>query len=180
MEESEKNQKTVVAFIAGLLIGGLLVWVFFGTGKDDAAPARVQNGASSAQSTGTPSGSTASDTSSTGTSDTSRGDGSITVDDQPAGTHVTIAHVDMPVANGWVAIQEVFEGDVLGRVLGAARYAQGEGLTPSEVELLRATTAGTEYRAVLYAENGDNLFRLGEDEPLQVEDAFTATGTTAG
>ena len=40
MSEAEKqeSQKTVVAFITGLLIGGLLVWVFSATPEDKKLP----------------------------------------------------------------------------------------------------------------------------------------------
>ena len=34
-QEKKENQKTVVAFAAGLLIGGLLVWVFGGSAKTE-------------------------------------------------------------------------------------------------------------------------------------------------
>ncbi len=201
MDDKEKNQKTVVAFIAGLLIGGLLVWVFSIAPGNDAAPEdqdtetpRAQNGdanPASASMAGddededdvdedvVTSAPEAPQRGSRAEPLSVSGDGAIVVDDQPAGRRVTIASITMPVDDGWIAIHDEYADGSVGNALGAARYSVEDGLTPTTIELLRAMTAGGKYRAVLYAENGDRKFNLGIDAALvkngvRIEDSFTA------
>ncbi len=176
----EKNQKTVVAFIAGLLIGGLLVWVFSvapdkkndmgvevekkeqsDEKKSDAPEGESDKGAVSTE--GDKGGaSTASPTV------VAQGAGSIVVEDQAAGTKVALGAVTMPVENGWIVVHEVRDS-ALGNILGAARYSTKEGLTPKEVELLRATESGKTYQVMLYSEDGDRQFNKLKDTPITTD-----------
>lgn len=175
MDEKEKNQKTVVAFIAGLLIGGLLVWVF------GAAPERTSDDRDSAGTdvTRTDAGNTDAevgtpaqgrgDSSSESTSEAPRivvsGNGAISVSDQPAGVVVELGEVEYPTTDGWIVIHDDIAGE-LGNALGASRYSTEVSLLPATVELLRSTESGNTYHAVLYSENGDRVFDLDDDQPL--------------
>lgn len=189
MDEKEKNQKTVVAFIAGLLIGGLLVWVF-GAAPESAPSDRQNADTNSAQTetddTDTEVGTPAQgggDSSSNSTSETPRivvsGNGSISVSDQAAGVVVELGEIEYPTTDGWIVIHDDVAGE-LGNALGASRYSTEVGLLPATVELLRSTESGSTYHAVLYSENGDRVFDLDDDRPLttsagrMIEAVFTA------
>lgn len=84
---------------------------------------------------------------------------SITVSDQPAGLRVVVDSVTLE-GSGWIAIHEDNDGK-LGNILGAQRFDAGtyKGL----VDLLRNTVEGGVYYAVLYSDNGDNLFDHKKD-----------------
>lgn len=160
-QEKQEGQKTVVAFIAGLLIGGLLVWVF-STGENTEMP-ETEVSDEAAETTETD----ASDTTSSETRTIERtettpetpvatlptGDGSITVADQEAGSVIAIASAEFPTTDGWVAVRD-YEGDMIGGILGAARYSESQGLVPTEIELLRGTEAGKSYAVVFFTEDG--------------------------
>ncbi len=186
----EKNQKTVVAFIAGLLIGGLLVWVFSAAPQDKKVTEKTYDTTTLTDETDYPIGSTAEtdDTADQGNGDDSAtptdmivpaGKGSIVAKDQKAGVVVVLSAVTMPVKNGWIVVHEVRDGG-LGNILGASRYSEKDGLKPTQVELLRATTAGQTYHVVVYTENGDRVFDKQDDMPVKtadgalVEDTFVA------
>lgn len=192
MEEKEKNQKTIVAFIAGLLIGGLLVWVFSIAPGSDKATENTKNEAPRAivekderagASNTSASGDVSEDAKDTRAAPVVvSGEGSIKVDDQPAGVRVAIAALVVPIDAGWVVIHEVGTDGVTGNALGAARFAKAENLMPTSVELLRSMIIGGEYRAILYGESGDKTFNLGTDAALmmgssRIEDTFTATAS---
>lgn len=193
MEDKESRQKTVVAFIAGLLIGGILVYIFA------AMPDRGEKTANTEKATGTelgkeslgPSNTTAEvdsamkaeDAKSVASVEADR-DGSLTVDDQPAGSVVTIANLSTPSNAGWVVVHEINADGSLGRALGASRYNEADGLMPVRIELLRATSANATYRVVIYSENGDKVFDLKEDKPMtqdgkMIEDSFKTLAAQA-
>ena len=131
-EETEKQegQKTVVAFIAGLLIGGLLVWVFSSTPEQE-----QQVGESSdtdvetvTERTSNTSNATLPANTNTAPAGNDKGgsqavaaqpapepakiirDGAIAVDDQPAGPVVVLTAVTHPTAAGWIAVREMIDG----------------------------------------------------------------------
>lgn len=189
MDEKEKNQKTVVAFIAGLLIGGLLVWVFGAapesttTDMDDDVTSGTQTETGNTNTEAGTSAQSRETSSSDSTSETPKivvsGKGSISVSDQAAGTVVEIGDIEYPTTDGWIVIHDDVAGE-LGNALGASRYSTEVGLLPATVELLRSTEAGISYHAVLYSENGDRVFDLDDDQPLtttsggMIEALFTA------
>lgn len=188
MEDTQKNQKTVVAFIAGLLIGGLLVWVF------SIAPQERKNGElkmegdfsevddSSEEGKGgdteTPANKQAE--MKTPVIAAVQGAGSIVVDDQTSGSVVKLGAVTFPVDAGWVVVHETNTDGALGNALGASRFGLKDGLVPTQIELLRATSAGKTYKVVFYSENGDKVFDKKDDARITaeggaaIEDAFTA------
>jgi len=79
----------------------------------------------------------------------------ISVSDQPAGSYVMIASVKVTKPS-WVAIK-----DTKGWVLGAARVdVSAEAV---QVPLLRNTTAGQNYQALIYVDDGDKQFDFHKD-----------------
>ncbi len=190
MEEKEKNQKTIVAFIAGLLIGGLLVWVFSIAPQerkntelkvsDDFSELDESSDDADADTTGE-----ADDEGTTGDIKTPviavvQGAGSIAVDDQTSGAVVKLGAVTFPVDSGWVVVHETNADGSLGNALGASRFGLKDGLVPTQIELLRATSVGKTYKVVFYSENGDKVFdkkddmRVTAEGGVAIEDAFTA------
>ena len=84
------------------------------------------------------------------------GSDSVSVVDQSAGKAVAVADVSL-AKDGWVAIEDN------GWVLGAAWFPAGDHKNVT-VSLLRATKAGSTYKAVLYYETtGDHNFDLHKD-----------------
>lgn len=178
-EEKQEGQKTVVAFVAGLLIGGLLVWVFSG-GEEAQAPAETLDDTPSEVTTGGGS----SPTSPPAENNTNNevvappalqiGDGSIEVSNQAAGDTVALASATFPTSEGWIAVRSYPNGQ-LGSILGAARYSEEQGLIPESVPLLAPTTAGRSYAVVFFSEDGDREFNLANDAQIDgILSTFTA------
>ncbi|REK52762.1 MAG: hypothetical protein DWQ49_12655 [Bacteroidetes bacterium] len=189
-EESEKQegQKTVVAFIAGLLIGGLLVWVF-SSPQDTVTPevadgeAEVSENAGDDTSTDTSGNTTRTGEDSDTTPDVPTlpvGDGALSVADQEAGSVVNLNSAEFPTADGWVAVRTYSDG-AIGRILGAARYSESQGLIPEAVELLQPTVSGNTYAVVFFTEdgavdgNGNLTFDPAGDQQIDgILETFTA------
>ncbi len=179
MSEAEKQegQKTVVAFITGLLIGGLLVWVF--STSPEKTPVETELETDTEENVVTTTQFDETDTPRTApvttTNPTSRpvtvGNGSIAVIDQPAGSVVVLGDVEYPNDQGWIVVRE-YQNDIAGNILGAARYNEAEGLSPAAVNLLRGTTAGNSYQVMFYTDDGDKDFNLRNDARI---DGIVAT-----
>lgn len=183
----ENKQKTVVAFIAGLLIGGLLVWVFSISPEDKKKASEEKKEVASEETTKDDkkaetkvesAATTKTEALEASPTVVAKGSGSVTVEDQAAGGVVTLAALTMPIKSGWIVVHEVNADGSLANILGASRYGEVEGLKPMTVELLRKTEAGKTYKVVVYSENGDRVFDKKEDVPVSVdggshiEDAF--------
>lgn len=169
-QETQEGQKTVVSFIAGLLIGGLLVWVFGGTPADVVAPEETeQETAEITETEEAASEETAEVSETVEVPALEVGTGDITVVDQAAGTAVLLEGATFPTEEGWVAVRSYPNGQ-LGSILGAARYSKEQGLVPAEVSLLAPTTAGRDYAVVFFSEDGDYEFNLAND--AQIGDVF--------
>lgn len=175
--EKQEGQKTVVAFVAGLLIGGLLVWVFSDKPSsntpeitiDETPVSEVSNGTidetldGSVEGISTDKGATM-----------EIGDGALEVNDQAAGNSVTLERATFPTTDGWVAVRSYPNGQ-LGSILGAARYSQSQGLIPEMVPLLAPTSAGRNYAVVFFTEDGDHEFNLANDKQIDgILTTFTA------
>ncbi|HEU4677295.1 MAG TPA: hypothetical protein VFS75_01090, partial [Candidatus Paceibacterota bacterium] len=94
--ERDDSRKTVVAFITGLLIGGLLVWVFSSTPANENKTVPTAPEAPSAPST-TGSKDTSSNGNGSSTDTTSNGSASgDVVSDQGAGNSVELGSIDFP------------------------------------------------------------------------------------
>lgn len=155
--ETKDSQKTLVAFVVGLLIGGMLVWAFSGpsdTSKKEDKKMDEKNASSTVEKT----------TKNDGVKTLSVGDADVVIKDQAAAMTVAIDSATYPVEEGWVAIRD-YQDDKEGYVLGAARFSKADGLVPTEIELTRPTVAGQKYAISLYKEGGDNDW--GGDEKLE-------------
>lgn len=161
--EKQESQKTVVAFITGLLIGGLLVWVF-SSSPEDKMKDEVKDDTTKTEETTKLEGKNeeikVGDV--TATAQQVTGEGSITVTDQKAGGSVVLGALTYPATSGWVVVRD-YKDNVPGNVLGAARYDTVAGLIPTSVELMRNTIAGNAYQVVYYTNSGVLDFKLGED-----------------
>lgn len=170
-QEKQESQKTVVSFIAGLLIGGLLVWVFAGTAEEAVAPemqgeqpSDVVEEVTVVETPETPDAEAVVEV-----TELAVGDGNVSVSNQAAGTTVVLDGATFPTEEGWVAVRSYPNGQ-LGSILGAARYSKEQGLVPSEVPLLAPTSAGRDYAVVFFSEDGDHEFNLAND--VQIGDVF--------
>lgn len=177
-EDKQEGQKTIVSFIVGLLIGGLLVWAFSGPAVDapnnndeeqeqeevmeeeneDAEAESEEEAAEAVVETPV----------------LSVGEGEVEVTNQAAGTSVALSSATYPVSEGWIGVRDYTDGQ-LGGLLGVVRFSESQGLVPSAVILQRATVAGREYAVVVYTESGDRQFNLANDVQLDsVFATFTA------
>ena len=178
--EKQEGQKTVVAFIAGLLIGGLLVWVFSGSpeGKhddhdhddNDDHSEEVMDDSEANGDDAPAAGDDAAADDAPAAPVMNTGDGDIDVNNQSAGLSVAIDGATFPNDEGWIAVRS-YTNDQLGNILGAARFSKEQGLVPSEVPLLTPTVAGREYAVVFFTEDGNRTFNLSGD--VQVEGVWT-------
>lgn len=172
MSEAEKQegQKTVVSFITGLLIGGLLVWVF--SSSPESTPTTETDDATTEESTNSNTNSDAPVSESTTITvpkqtatppaPVTAGKGTLTVTDQTAGNIVTLGATTYPNENGWIVVRD-YKDNVSGKILGASRFATKDGLLPTTVNLLRPTIKGSEYQVQFYTESGDKKFGTPSD-----------------
>jgi hypothetical protein len=158
MSEVEKieSQKTVVAFISGLLIGGLLVWVFSSSPEAVAPEVKIDD------TKEIPEEVVKNETKSDEVMKVTVGEGSVLVSNQTAGKTVVIDSLSLPTESGWIVVREFTNGSI-GNILGAARYSVEEGLIPKSIELIRGTTAGGTYQVVFFKNEGAVEFNLSED-----------------
>ena len=155
--ETQDSQKTLVAFVVGLLIGGMLVWAF--SGPSDASKKEDKKMDEKTSSTTVEKIDKMSETKSL-----SVGDADIEIADQAAAMTVKIDSATYPVEEGWIAVRD-YQDDKEGYVLGAVRFSKADGLVPTEIVLTRPTVAGQKYAISLYKEGGDNDW--GGDEKLE-------------
>jgi hypothetical protein len=168
--ENQESQKTIVAFAAGLLIGGLLVWVFGG----DSAKKAVENKAEDTSSGDTIKLETKEDETDSEQPKTDTvvapvmqvGDAKVSIKDQAAGSKAVLESITFPTDEGWVGVRDYKNGQASG-LLGVARYSKEQGLIPSEIILQRPTTAGSEYAVVFYKESGDRKFSSKNDTLME-------------
>ena len=159
---TEENKKTIVAIIAGLLIGGLLVFIFSEPAENDTK--RVNNSTS-------PEAAEETDEDIESTEETEEEMQEPEVNDEVisvSGQTIELNNLDFPADAGWVGIRD-YEGGQLTGLLGVARWNKEEGLMPTEVPLLRSTVSGNTYAIVFYSDNGDKRFDLSTDAQMSGE-----------
>lgn len=177
-EEKQDGQKTLVAFVVGLLIGGMLVWAFSGPSAD--AP-MDRNDQDTEETEDTDEQveteeemDTVDEVESAERPELQVGDGEVVVPDQAASRSITLESATYPVSEGWIGVRE-FNNDQLGFILGVVRFSESQGLIPSEITLQRSTTPGSRYAVVIYQEDGDFNFNLAGDVQIDtIFDTFTA------
>ncbi len=167
-QEKQEGQKTVVAFVSGLLIGGLLVWAFGGSPKEENKEAvDEENTAAEVTETSTETLEITTNESNTPAApEMVVGEGMLNVADQPAGSSVALEAATYPTEEGWIAVR-VYTDEQMGSILGAARYSKEQGLIPTSVELLAPTVAGRDYAVVFFSEDGNRTFNLDGDAQLE-------------
>jgi len=174
-EEKQEGQKTIVSFVVGLLIGGLLVWAF--SGPDANAPEAKDDDKNAEEMT-------LDDEADDKDAETAEvevpvvklpvGDGKVMVVDQDAGSSVALSSATYPIGEGWIGVRDYNDGQ-LGGLLGVVRFSESQNLVPTSVILQRNTKAGMNYAVVVYNDNGDRNFSLADDSQLDsVFATFTA------
>ena len=168
-QTSQDGQKTVVAFVAGLLVGGFLVWIFNDTPVEAPATDTSDESALEADASSEDANNDEADEATTDEPATQEpvaelptGDGAATVTTTAAGSVVPLASATFPHDEGWVGVRTYVDGEVT-NILGAARYSKEQGLIPEEIQLLTPTLAGSEYAIVYFSENGDRQFNPRTD-----------------
>ena len=167
--QKEESQKTVVSFVFGLLIGGLLVWAFMGGDKDDKKPMDEKKEDTAA--TSTEDGKKADDAAAeTPVTTLPMGDGKVVVNDKKAGRSVNLAEVSYPIEEGWIGVREYNDGK-LGYINGVIRFSKAGGVVPTAIPLVTPTVAGREYAVMMYTSGGDKSFNSATDK--QLDTVFT-------
>jgi hypothetical protein len=176
-EQNQDGQKTIVAFVVGLLIGGMLVWAFSGPSDQNSSNTK----ADSEKSEQAGDSDSTSDESAEGDKmdspdvpKLSVGEGNISVPDQAPSKSITMDNATYPVGEGWIGVRNYDNGE-LGRILGVVRFSESQGLVPEAITLLTPTVSGKEYAVVVFKEDGDFDFNLAGDVQIdQIFDTFKA------
>lgn len=175
-EKREESQKTLVAFVVGLLIGGMLVWAFTGPDKDDNDKMLGDDDTEMASSTDDMDDDDKDDAmvDDKKMEKLNVGEGDIQINDQAASKAISMKSAEYPLKEGWIGVRE-YDNDKLGKVLGVNRFSESQGLIPEKIELLHSTTPGHKYAIVIYEEDGDFDFDFAKDKQLEtVYDTFMA------
>lgn len=179
-EETQDGQKTLVAFVVGLLIGGMLVWAFSGPTVDAPESRKSDNNDKTTDVSNLESSeeilsnSNTDDEVSDSTPVLQVGKGELSVPDQNASMSVKLESATYPVSEGWIGVRD-YNNDQLGYILGVVRFSESDGLIPSEITLQRATTPGNTYAVVIFTEDGDFAFNLAGDAQIDtIFDTFVA------
>lgn len=167
---TEESKKTIIAFIAGLLVGGLLVFIFVNPSTtndkvDDTNDVEAGEVADMNDDEDANDDSMSSDERDTSDDTPSVTGGSVSVSNQDAGSSVALSSTSFPTNEGWVGVREYQNGQLVG-LLGVSRWNKSEGLIPVSISLLRPTVSGQTYAIVFYSENGDNVFSLASDAQM--------------
>lgn len=178
-DETQDGQKTLVAFVVGLLIGGMLVWAF--SGPAASAPESIDDNDTEEVNEAMDENSSESEAN-TGNGEEVAvavpalqvGDGEVIVPDQGASNSIKLESVTYPVSEGWIGVRD-YNNDQLGYILGVVRFSESQGLIPSEITLQRSTTPGNRYAVVIFTEDGDFDFNLAGDVQIDtIFDTFVA------
>jgi len=179
-EEKQDGQKTLVAFVVGLLIGGMLVWAFSGPSvdapadRDDQDSEETMDEDNDGEMEMEDEMDSVDEVENVPTPELQVGDGEVSVPDQAASRSIELESATYPVSEGWIGVRE-FNNNQLGFILGVVRFSESQGLIPSEITLQRSTTPGSRYAVVIYEEDGDFDFNLAGDVQIDtIFDTFTA------
>lgn len=180
-EQQQDNSKTLVSFVVGLLIGGMLVWAFSGPdhkdhhehSEDDHNASEMSEDMESEEMEENDQDPAAEDTADA-TPELIIGDGSVEVSDQASGLSVTLDRAEYPVEEGWIGVRDYNNGQ-LSFIKGVVRFSAAAGLVPENIVLQVPTQPGQEYAIVMFTEDGDNTFNPAGDVQIdQIFATFTA------
>jgi hypothetical protein len=186
---NEQQQKMLASFIAGLVIGALVVWFWSSIGVTRSASRRAADtpaatSTESASSTGAIAAS--SDASGTppvqsgGHSPVTIGSGepSITVSGDQKGSVIQLARAMLPDINGWIVARPIRDGTAE-HPIGASHFH--DGYWTDTIELVKPLISGAQYQVIVYRDDGNNVFSSISDTPYTdsttghtVEAIFTA------
>jgi len=171
--DKQEGQRTIVSFVVGLLIGGLLVWAFSAPDRN-VEPTKTKDQPTVTEPTteGEPEAEVEITEGAEAVVEQPTlpvGEGNITVNNQAASNRVALASAVYPISEGWIGVREYTDGQ-LTHLLGVVRFSEEHGIVPNEIILQRATTAGRTYAVVVYRDNGDRVFSLAED--VQIDQIF--------
>lgn len=161
--QKEESQKTVVSFIFGLLIGGLLVWAFMG-GDGQKDEDKVKNEKKSDEVATSTEIKIEEVVAVTPT--LTVGEGKVTVSDTKAGKEVKLGETVYPIEEGWIGVREYTEGGKLGWIYGVIRFSKAGNVVPTSIPLVTPTVAGREYAVVMFTAGGDKTFNSATDKQL--------------
>jgi hypothetical protein len=176
--QQQDSSKTLVSFVVGLLIGGMLVWAFSGpdasapqpTNNEEPTEETMEEGDESAEGTDEA-------TEETGAAETPAlvvGDGAVEVNNQSAGMSVSLERATYPIEEGWIGVRDYNNGQ-LSFIKGVVRVSAAAGLVPQDIVLQVPTQPGQEYAVVMFSEDGDNTFNPAGDVQIdQIFATFTA------
>jgi len=177
-EQQQDGSKTLVSFVVGLLIGGMLVWAFSGpsttsntepTTDDEVAEETEENARQETNTTGTPTEEPV-----VVAPTLPVGNGSVVVNDQPASASIVLERATYPIEEGWIGVRDYNNGQ-LGFIKGVVRFSAAAGVVPENIILQDATRAGQQYAVVVFSDNGDNAFNPAGDVQIdQIFATFTA------
>lgn len=170
--QKEEGKKTVVSFVVGLLIGGLLVWAFTGNPTEAPQPDAedTPNTIVEEETDQEPAEASGEETQATVAAPTMTvGEGAVMVNDQTASARITLESVTFPLAEGWIGVRD-YSNETLGPILGVVRFSESQGLVPEAIQLQYATRPGREYAVVFFSEDGDRQFNLATD--VQIDRVF--------
>jgi len=160
-EETQDGQKTLVAFVVGLLIGGMLVWAFSGptasapeTLDEDDTEAEMDEMEDDSEDSMSDDSSDSEGSATEPAPTLEVGEGAVSVPDQPASASIQLDSATYPISEGWIGVRE-YNNDDLSFILGVARFSESQGLVPSEIPLVRSTSPGNRYAVVIFSEDGD-------------------------
>jgi hypothetical protein len=165
-QEKQENQKTIVAFAAGLLIGGLLVWIFGGQPNDKHEEEKMEEQKKGEEVKVSEVAGETKEEVMEAKPEMAVGEGKVEVKDQAVAKVVALDSVTFPSDEGWIGVRDYADGKI-GYILGVARYSKSQGLIPAQVALQRSTIAGKEYAIVFFKENGDKKFNATQDTQME-------------
>jgi hypothetical protein len=179
-EQQQDGSKTLVSFVVGLLIGGMLVWAF--SGPNDQTNYNDENNAEVAEMTEEGEEMTNSENSDTTSEEPVAeevttlpvGDGSVVVNDQPASAVVALDRATYPIEEGWIGVRDYNNGQ-LGFIKGVVRFSAAANRVPESITLQAPTQVGQQYAVVVFSDNGDSAFNPAGDVQIdQIFATFTA------
>ncbi len=170
--QNTENQKTVISFIFGLLIGGLLVWAFLG-GDNREHDKRNDDRKSDETASSTAAKEEVMEQTTNATPTLNVGEGKVTLGDKKAGKSVPLTEVTWPIEEGWIGVREYTDGK-LGYINGVIRFSKAGNVVPTSVPLVTPTVAGREYAVMMFTSGGDKSFNSATDKQL---DTIFATFT---